>query len=55
MSRVLLGIARHVAMEARIALAAFLKRFPNYRLAAKPNRSQRARFRGFTEMPVALR
>jgi len=42
-------------MEARIALAAFLKRFPDYQLTAKPVRSQRARFRGFTEMPISLR
>jgi cytochrome P450 len=42
-------------MEARIALAAFLKRFPGYALAAKPVRSRRARFRGFTELPLALR
>ncbi len=42
-------------MEARIALAAFLKRFPDYQLAGKPVRSQRARFRGFTGMPVSLR
>jgi hypothetical protein len=41
--------------EARIALAAFLKRFPGYELAARPVRSRRARFRGFTEMPVSLR
>jgi len=41
--------------EARIALTAFLKRVPGYQLAAKPVRSQRARFRGFTEMPVFLR
>jgi len=42
-------------MEARIALAAFLKRFPGYQLTAKPVRSQRTRFRGFTEMPISLR
>ena len=42
-------------MEARIALGAFLRRFPNYRLADKPTRSRRARFRGFTAMPVSLR
>jgi cytochrome P450 len=42
-------------MEARIALGAFLKRFPNYGLADKPTRSRRARFRGFTAMPVSLR
>jgi cytochrome P450 len=42
-------------MEARIALGAFLKRFPDYALADKPARSRRARFRGFTAMPVSLR
>lgn len=34
-------------MEARIALGAFLKRFPNYALDGAPQRSRRARFRGF--------
>jgi cytochrome P450 len=42
-------------MEARIALAAFLKRFPRYKLAGEPVRSRRARFRGFTGIAVALR
>ena len=42
-------------MKLRIALAAFLRRFPNYALADKPSRSQRARFRGFKVMPLALR
>ena len=42
-------------MEARIALAAFLKRFPGYMLSEKPTRSPRARFRGFTAMPLRLR
>ncbi len=42
-------------MEARIALGAFLKRFPDYAMAGKPARSRRARFRGFTAMPVKLR
>jgi cytochrome P450 len=42
-------------MEARIALGAFLKRFPHHELAGEPVRSQRARFRGFTAMPVSLR
>src|SRR6202012_3124584 len=42
-------------MEARIALGAFLKRFPGYALAEKPVRSRRARFRGFTEMKLKLR
>jgi cytochrome P450 len=42
-------------MEARIALAALLKRFPDYALDGKPTRSRRARFRGFTAMPLRLR
>jgi cytochrome P450 len=42
-------------MEARIALAAFLKRFPDYTLDGKPTRSRRARFRGFAAMPLKLR
>jgi hypothetical protein len=42
-------------MEARIALAAFLARFPDYALEEKPTRSRRARFRGFTAMPLRLR
>jgi len=42
-------------MEARIALGAFLKRFPGYELDGKPLRSHRARFRGFTEMKIRLR
>jgi len=42
-------------MEARIALSAFLKRFPGYALYSEPARSRRARFRGFTAMPLRLR
>jgi cytochrome P450 len=42
-------------MEARIALAAFLNRFPDYTLDGKPARSCRARFRGFAAMPLRLR
>ncbi|MEI9930215.1 MAG: cytochrome P450 [Rhizomicrobium sp.] len=42
-------------IEARIALSAFLKRFPEYALDGKPRRSRRARFRGFTAMPLRLR
>jgi len=42
-------------IEARIALAAFLKRFPDYALDGQPTRSRRARFRGFTAMPLRLR
>lgn len=46
-----LNIAR---LEGRIAISAFLKRFPNFILDGKPVRSQRARFRGFVSMPVRL-
>lgn len=42
-------------MEARIALDAFLKRFPAYELDGKPVRNRRARFRGFTEMKIRPR
>jgi len=42
-------------MESRIALGAFLKRFPGYELDGKPARSRRARFRGFTEIKLRLR
>lgn len=42
-------------MEARIALAQFLARFPNYRVAAKPERSPRVRFRGFIRLDLTLR
>lgn len=41
-------------MEATIALDAFLKRFPNYELAAPPVRARRARFRGFSQLPLTL-
>jgi hypothetical protein len=41
-------------LEARIAISVFLQRFPDYELAGKPQRSRRARFRGFTAMTVAL-
>lgn len=41
-------------MEGRIAIAGFLKRFPNYALAAPPLRSRRARFRGFASLPLRL-
>ena len=46
-----LSIAR---MEGRVAIQRFLKRFPNYRLAAPAQRGNRARFRGFLTMPVEL-
>lgn len=46
-----LNVAR---LEGRIAIARFLERFPDYRLAAPPVRSRRIRFRGFTALPVSL-
>jgi cytochrome P450 len=45
----------HIArLEGRIGISRFLKRFPGYRLRAKPIRGGRARFRGFTSIPVRL-
>ena len=41
-------------LEGRIALARFLARFPNYRLAGAPVRGGRARFRGFLSIPAVL-
>jgi cytochrome P450 len=41
-------------LEGRVAIERFLKRFPNYRPDAAPTRSRRARFRGFTALPVRL-
>jgi cytochrome P450 len=46
-----LSLAR---LEARIAIAGFLRRFPGYRLAASPTRGGRARFRGFLRAPFAV-
>ena len=46
-----LNVAR---LEGRIAIGRFLARFPEYRLAGKPVRGGRARFRGFLSVPVAL-
>jgi cytochrome P450 len=46
-----LAVAR---LEARIAIARFLERFPRYDLAAAPTRGGRARFRGFLSLPVTL-
>jgi cytochrome P450 len=42
-------------LEGRVAIAGFLARFPDYTPAAPPARSRRARFRGFTSLPVRLR
>ena len=41
-------------MEATIALDLFLKRFPDYTLAAPPVRALRARFRGFAQLPLSV-
>jgi len=46
-----LNVAR---LEGRIAIGRFLARFPNYALAGTPIRGGRARFRGFTSIPVIL-
>ena len=46
-----LNVAR---LEARIAIARFLERFPRYELAGAPVRGGRARFRGFLSLPVTL-
>jgi cytochrome P450 len=42
-------------LEGRIALAHFLARFPDFRLARPPLRGGRARFRGFLAVPARLR
>jgi len=39
-------------LEARVALAKFLARFPDYTLAGEPTRGGRARFRGFLHLPA---
>jgi hypothetical protein len=41
-------------LEGRVAIERFLKRFPDYRPDGAPARSRRARFRGFTALPVRL-
>ena len=42
-------------LEGRVAIERFLARFPDYRPDGTPQRSRRARFRGFTALPVRLR
>ncbi|MES2104509.1 MAG: cytochrome P450 [Pseudomonadota bacterium] len=42
-------------LEARVAVSAFLARFPGYALSGKPVRGGRARFRGFLSIPCKLR
>ena len=41
-------------MEGAVAVGRFLARFPRYALAGPPVRGLRARFRGYTHVPVAL-
>ncbi len=42
-------------LEARVAIGAFLARYPGYERAGKPARGGRARFRGLLHLPVRLR
>ena len=42
-------------LEGRIAIERFLARFPDYEPDGAPTRSRRARFRGFTALPVRVR
>jgi cytochrome P450 len=42
-------------LEARIAIAALVRRFPRIDLAGTPERDRRVRFRGFKRLPVRLR
>ena len=46
-----LNLAR---LEAQVALARFLTRFPDYTLAGEPVRGGRARFRGFLHLPAQV-
>ena len=46
-----LNLAR---VEGRIAIARFLARYPGFEAAGPPVRARRARFRGFTRLPVKL-
>jgi cytochrome P450 len=41
-------------LEGRIAIERFLARFPDYEADGAPSRSRRARFRGFTALPVRI-
>jgi cytochrome P450 len=41
-------------LEGAIAISRFLARFPNYRLAGRPVRGGRVRFRGFSSVPCAV-
>jgi cytochrome P450 len=41
-------------LEGAIAISRFLARFPNYRLAGRPVRGGRVRFRGFSSVPCVV-
>ena len=41
-------------LEARVAIAHFLARFPSYALSGEPVRGGRARFRGFLHLPATV-
>jgi hypothetical protein len=41
-------------LEGRVALAQFLRRFPDYLLTGTPERGGRARFRGFLHLPARV-
>jgi cytochrome P450 len=42
-------------LEGRIAIERFLARFPDYEADGALSRSPRARFRGFTALPVRVK
>jgi cytochrome P450 len=42
-------------LEGRVAIARFISRFPDYRPSGTPLRGGRARFRGFSAIPVEVR
>jgi cytochrome P450 len=42
-------------MEGQVAIGKLVRRFPELRLAGEPVRGGRARFRGFLQLPVAVR
>jgi cytochrome P450 len=46
-----LSLAR---LEGRVAIGRFLARFPRYAVDGEPQRSRRARFRGFVSVPCVL-
>jgi cytochrome P450 len=48
-------VGNHLArLEGETAIGRFLARFPDYRLAGRPLRGGRARFRGFLKIPASL-